>query len=78
LLVAASCLGFTAACAVNAVTGQHELSFIANTWNTAETVAANALPVDIRLTSGQLLKVVVERPYMRPEGLAPPPIRCLS
>jgi predicted Zn-dependent protease len=36
---------------------------VGNTWSTAQTAAANALPVETQLAAGQLLKVVVERPY---------------
>jgi predicted Zn-dependent protease len=36
---------------------------VGNTWTTAQTAAANALVVDNQLAAGQLLKVVVERPY---------------
>jgi predicted Zn-dependent protease len=36
---------------------------VGNTWSTAQTAAANALPVENQLAAGQLLKVVVERPY---------------
>jgi predicted Zn-dependent protease len=39
-----------------------------NTWSTAQTAAANALPVETRLTARQLLKVVVERPYQAPHA----------
>jgi predicted Zn-dependent protease len=35
-----------------------------NTWTTAETAAANALADGVRLAAGQLVKVVVARPYV--------------
>ena len=39
---------------------------VGNTWSTAETAAANAVPDAASLTAGQLVKVVVARPYAGP------------